>query len=818
MTYSIFSTHAPTGAATTVVSSNAYSSQGRNIGYPLNFDKYVRLISEADGSQTVIESRKTTDLVGSRLYLYHRPLINSNGSVATITVSDGTIDTNFTNAGQGYIVFSSLPSSDFTVTYVAVPDCDLTWSINTLQDSVMEMQNVLGPTNSPTFPSIRNLKIALFDSPQDAVTTNVLQNAYYMSHLDQNIVIASTDVAGLKPSRGDNHTIQIGREKDKVIFDVTGFTIQQTNGTLASTIRLGTETGDSLFWMGASSGAGPMTIGGPEWPMYSGIIFSTGLTGSFYSGAMLRVHGDAAFMGNVKAVGNITIVNTTGTTSTVLGDWTVQDDLFVNGTSYLNGPVEANTVYVNQNLYLSRNLIAENTAGAGGAGQTLVDNLDCSEVALSYSYVTKSKHNNSVISAPIQTGAVAPKKVTIRPWMALGPSSLVGDVFTITGSLNAAASSSGAHPSILQLLMDVGIVSGMYTGIVGTSSGVWSQGMMDPGSMWIRMLDGPSQNYEAPVYGHTVEATTGVSRISRLNVFLPDPIPNPPQTNNKYVLYNPKASPYRTISAVGGATPTFNVNATTIEPLAISFEDEVRILTTSTTSYSLTSALDYSISGLGGSTQTGIAYIFADSNNTDPENPPIFKAKAVPVRVPGQTAIGEIVASKSAGSWTILDTISYRPNGIYDSAWIPISQSTSISATSGRVTPGFSGTTTSPLRVYFHHYLGSDVEIGNISADLYLGKKQYTSINWNQTHTPMYSFFGQDGRAGHGLNGSLIHVPLGAKRTTNHITERDASIFYLDSAIIGVDISPGLLAGFPTGASSTAASPNYLRLIVNKNN
>lgn len=817
MAYDIFSTHAPTGASTTVVSTNPFSSQGRNIGYPTSFDKFVRIISEADGSQTVVESRKLTDLVGSRLYLYHRPLINSNGSIATITVSDGTIDTSFTNSAQGYIVFSSLPSVDFTVTYVAVPDCDFSWSINTLQDSVMEIQNVLGPTNSPSYPSIRNLKVAIFDSPLDSVTSGVFQNAYYLSDLDQDITIASTSDPGLAISRGTAHTIQIGRETDNVIIDATGFTILQTDGTLSSTIRLGTETGDSIFWKGAASGAGPLTLGGPEWPQYSGVIFTAGLTGSFYSGAMLRVHGDAAFMGNVKAIGNITIINTTGTTSTVLGDWTVQDELFVNGISHLNGTVETNNIEVAQNIYLSRNLIAENVAGAGGAGQTLIDNLDCSEIAHNYSFVTKSKHNNSVIAAPLKIEAIAPKKVTYRPWLSLGPSNLVGDIFAITGTLNAAASSSGAHPHILQLLMTAGIVSGTHTGTIGTSSGVWSAGMMDPGSMWVRMLSGPAQNFESPIYGFTVEATSS-SNLTRLNVFLPDAISTPPQTNNSYILYNPKSCAFNTVSAVGGASPTFSINASTNEPLAVSFEDEVRIMYSSTTNYSLTNALEHSVSGLGGSPVTGIAYIFADSNGTDPENPPIFKAKPVPIRLPGQTPIGEVVASKAASTWTILETVSYRPNGIYDSSWIPIYSSVSILATSGRVTPGITSATTSPLKVYFHHYLGSDVEIGNISADLYLGRRNSSTINWNQTHTPMYSFFGQDGRNNHGLNGVLMHVPLGAKRTTSHIAERDASIFYLDSAIIGVDISPGLLAGFPTGASSSTSSPNYLRLIVNKNN
>jgi len=822
MTYNIFSTHAPTGeSATRVASTNEYSTFGRTIGYPNNFDLYTRHISDSDGSQAVVESRTTSELIGSRLYLHHRPLIASDGSITSITVSDGTIDTSYTNSTQAYIVFSSLPTADFTVSYVAVPDCDLSWSINKIQDSIMEIEQILGPTNDATYPGIRNLHLGLFDNPTGQTASGVAQNAVYLTHLDQNIVIASSDDATLKITRGASHTIQLGRQTDNIYCDVTGFLITQTNGSYTSTMIFGTKTGDKIYWKGSASGAGQLTIGGPEWTsMYSGVTFSTALTGSFYTGALLRVHGDAAFMGDVKAYGNITIVNATGTTSTVLGDWTIRDELFVYGVSHLIGDTEVNKLTVYEQEYISKDIIALNNGGNGGNGQSLVDNLDCSEVAWNYNTVISNYKPNTIISAPLNTNAKAPKKVTYRPWMSIGPSKLVGDVFSITGALNAAASSSGAHPNILQLLMNVGMVSGTYTTYgYGFQSGIWSPGMMDPGAMSIKMLDGQSQGLTAPIYGYTVEQTGTSTTLTRLNVFLPEAVSAPPQTNDKYMLYNPYSVEYNTITVTAGATPTFVVNASTTEPLAISFEDEVRIMTSNSSSSSLTTALVNSVSGLGGSPVTGIAYIFADSNYTDPENPPIFKARANPYRMPGQTAIGEVVASYDGATWSTLETISYRPKGIYDSAWIPMYSNLTITATSGRCTPGFSSASTAPLKVYFHHYLGSDIDIGKINADLYLGAYYTGSIAWNKTHTPMYSFFGQDSRVEqHGLSGSIIHVPLGAKRNSSAITERDASIFYLDSALIGIDISPGLAAAFPTGGVGTTATPQYLRLIVRKDN
>lgn len=816
MSYSIYSEHAPTGETSTrTISSNPYSSQGRVIGYPTTFDLYVRQISDVDGSQSVQESRKLTDLVGSRLYLHHRPLVNSDGTVTTVTVSDGTVDTTYTNSRQGYIVFSSLPTADFTVSYVAVPDCDVSWVINTLQDSVMEIEKVLGPTNDIAYPGVRNLKIGLFDSPADAVASGVLQNSVYLTHLDRDIVIASSDDPSLKITRGASHTIQLGRATDKVVLDVTGFTVQQSDGTKYSSIVLGAKTGDTITWKGSASGAGRMTIGGPEWSNYSGVVFSTALTGSYYSGSMLRVHGDVAVMGNVKAVGNITIVNTTGTTSTVLGDWTVQDELFVNGISHLNGETQANDLEVNQYLYINKDLIALNNGGAGGAGQSLIDGLDCSEIAWNYTTVVKSKHNNSIVSAPMLTGYLRPKKVTIRPWMSLGPDKLVGDLFTITGQLNAAASNSGAHPNILQLLMNEGVVSGTYS-TIGTTSGTWSPGLVQPGNLWVKMLDGPAAGLSAPIYGYTVEQTGG-NNISRLNVFLPETFSSTPQTNNKYVLYNPGSVPYDFISTANGAAPTFSISATASNPLSISFEDSVRILTSTTPSYSMLTALQNSTSGFVGTVMTGVAYIFADSNGTDPENSPLFKARATPFRMNGQTPIGEVVATYSGSSWSVQETICYRPNGEYDSAWIPVYNNIAVSSTSGRCTPGFTSSSTAPMRVYFHHYLGGDVDLGKMSADLYLGSPSAIIPTWNQTATPLYSFFGQDGRNSHGLSGCLVHVPLGAKRTSNPTSDRDASIFYLDSALIGVDISPALMAGFPLAVGATIA-PTYLRLVLNKNN
>lgn len=810
-----FSIHAPTGySEKTVVSPNEYAPEGRTIGYPSKFDVYVTKAANSDGSTSIVESRSVSDLIGSRLYLYHRPLVNSNGTITTISSSAGTIDTTATNARQGYIVFSSVPSNAFTVSYIAAPDCQTMWHINTLQDSIMEIEKVLGPTNLTGYPGLRNLKFGIFDSPADAVTSGVAQNAYYLPHLDRDIRISSSTDSSISATRGTSHNIQLGYKTDSVTIDATGFLIHETDLTKTLRIYLGDRTGDLIYYKGTLSGAGPLVIGGPEWSGYSGVVFSTALTGSFYSGAMLRVHGDTAVMGNVKAYGNITIVNTTGSTSTVLGDWTVGDELFVYGATHLTGPVDLNNITVNNNITLNGDLVAGNQIGAGGGGQTLIDNLDCSEVAWTYQTLATRIYPNSVIDGPFQLTSNGPLKSLTTTWGTLTGAKLPGDHVIITGSLNANAGPSGAHPAIIQVNLNIEAVTGFFGGTRGTYSGIWSPGLLDPGSARIRILNGVSQDTDLPIYSYTYEQT-GINTLTKLNVFCPEMPSAIPQTNDRCMIYNPGNVPYQYIYAAGGATPTFQVSGSTTWPLKIAFDDHVRKLTSLSASTSMKTALEYAVSGLT-YPATGVCYIFADSNNTDPESAPVFKARAVPFRRKNETALGEVVGYITGSTWSILETVSYRPQGFYDSSWLPVVQSPSVSTISGRALAGFTSASTTPLRLYFSHDLGPDIDMTRISTDLYLAAPSsgvLPSSNANQVYTR--SMFGQDVRTANGLSGTFMHVEVGAKRTSSATSDRDASIFYLDSRLIGIDLSPSLMNGFPTGSTTTLA-PTYLRLVVKR--
>lgn len=813
MSFDNFGPHSPTGYSHTKVSSNSFDPvYGRDIPYPNKLSVYIRKIDQADGSQAVVETRSPSELIGNRLYLWHRPLVNTAGTVTAITIGGGgspVLDSSSTNSKQGYIVFSTSPTTTFTVSYLAAPDCITASHINNLQDEVMELQQVLGPTDLTGFPGLRNLAYGLFDSPADANLSTVAQRAVYLPHLNQNITIGSSDDPSVTATYGSSHGITIGRSTDWVNMNVTGFKVTQSNSSLSSRIELGTLTGDIVTYKGRFSGEGPMTIGGPLWPLFSGVAFSTGLTGSFYSGSMLRVHGDVAVMGGIHSVGPITVHTATGETSVVLGDFSVRDELYVYGQTHLIGDTDTNRLDVNNHIYLDGNLVANNTFN-----QTLVDGLDCSEIAHSYKTVTRKRIPYSVIDGPFTTTEVTPKLTAYAPHYSLTNSSCIGELFTITGLVNAPSGPSGAHPNIIQLNLNTNIVTGTL-GTTGNTQGVWCKGLMDPGQLWLYVKAGQAAGFNTPLYGYTIESGN-TTKLLKLNVFSPELVEPRPTTNDQVVLYNPHNVPYNFVKVTAGANPTFSISGSSSIPVKIAFADEVRILSAESANTSLSNALGNSITGQGGSFQTGVAYIFASMSGTDPESPPIFKTRATSQRMPWETIVGETTMYLSGSTWFELETVSYRPGGIYDSCWIPIVGQVTASNHSGRFIPALS-TSSNPVKMYFQHQLGPDLDLYMSNMDLYLGAINTGAVtSFNQTHSNLYSMQGTDTRAGFGY-GSFLRIPLNGIRDGSTANARDASIFYMDGKVIGIQMNQNLLDPIPTGATTAGDQDfNHLRLVIRR--
>jgi len=829
MTYNTHSTHAPTGAdanAKVVVSPNEYAPEGRTIGYPSKFDLYVVKISDVDGSTQVSSEPHSSDqLVGNRLYLNHRPIVDPTGGVATVTSSDGTVLQGNTNAKQGYIEYQSsdLPAGDFTTSYQATPDCFSHWQQNKMQDSIMEVEAKIGPNNQTGWKGLRNVKHAIFDKPDDE-WNELMPNLESLPHLGNDIRISSSDDSLLTGSLGAKHTVQVGRRHDSVNVQATGISLGSADGfspNYYATVDISTRTGDKVFYAGTLSGFDQLTIGGAGSSVagYSGVQFSADMSGDYYTGAMLQVHGDIAAMGNIKAFGTITLISTTGETSTVLGDFTIRDELFVYGISHLIGPTETNELHTFKDFTLDQNLVAGNINGNGDGAHTLIDNLDASEVAHTYKTITRKNIDNYIISAPSTKGFVEPKRTIFGGDYTLSGHRLVGDVFQSTGFFTQAASFSGAHQSILQLQWkehDMYFLSGFFSGGTdGVRDGAYfSKGYIDPGSLWVEILNGQAKGYKAPIYGYRVEETITGS-LTKLNVFTPSAPTQTIASFDEFMLYMPGCESYDFLSAAGGASPTVTCTATEGD-IQIAFEDEVRVLDegSSSSAVSLTNVLDYSVSGMAGSL-TGIAYVFASRNNVDIEDQPAFLSRATPFRMPGETIVGEVVATDAGGSsWTINEVTSYRPGGLYDSAWIPISQD--VSTFSGRVVSKLAtdAADITGNRFYFNHNLGADLHFSDVNAELYLGNYgaiKSTEMNPNAYRASVHSMWGADFRHPARHTGANISEAFNRVSLSN-VTGRDASVFYMDGKVMGVQLEPNIFNA-PLGS---ATSFDHLRLIVKR--
>ena len=801
----IFSPHAPTGQSEKViVSSNEYSSNGRNIGFPSKFSVYPNKLPASDGSQSVTETREVSDIVGNRLYLYHRPSINADNTITSFTLSDGTLDTSLTNARQSYVVFTSLPSSTFTISYLAVPDTSVMSYFNTLQDDMMEVQKVLGVTNETGYPGIRNLSFALFDTPADTNISGVAQRAVYLPHLSSDIYIGSSSDSNLTGTLGNSHNIQLGRYLDTVTLEGTTIHFQQSNGTRNCTIWLGNKTGDYIKYSGQISGEGPVTIGGPSWSNYSGTIGGT-LSGAYYSGAMLRVNGDVAVLGSVQSVGSITVVNLTGEISTIYGDFTITDNLSVYGDSVFLSTTTFNNVTVQNDLTFNGDIVAGDSNGSGSNGQSLVDGLDASEVAHSYNIVIRKVLPNSILNGRRSSSMILGDRTGYTFAGLITGNKLCADNWQFTGFATATAGPSGSHPNIIQVNFtdyNIPIVSGTYS-TTGVAGGYWSPGMMDPGSIWIRDLN---TSFESPIYGYSIQSGNNTGLV-KMNVYCPELVSsNRVQTNDSLLLFNPNNIQYNFLSAAGGASPTVAVYASSSDPFEVSFENEVRKMTSSSSNISLTTALTYSITGIGGTSPTGVAYVFA-TNKSDPESAPGFKVRNIPYRMPGETIIGEVTAKYTGSIWTILDTTSYRAGAIYDSSWIPLVSYTG----SGRsVGP------TAENVVFFKHSLGADMDIYKTNVELYLAKYNTTRAqSWDQAQPFAYTMQTCDRRAGLGFSGDFTKLQLTNTRyngASSLSSARDASLAYIDGKYIGLELSS--VFGYAFNSSGTA--PDYMRVIIRR--
>ena len=98
---------------------NPYNPSATAINWPANYDLFVNKTNDQQVSVSVSdETHAVSEIADSGLYLNHKP---RRGTTINATAG-AVIDSSLTDYNHGVIYFSTLPTSEFTVTYLADPD------------------------------------------------------------------------------------------------------------------------------------------------------------------------------------------------------------------------------------------------------------------------------------------------------------------------------------------------------------------------------------------------------------------------------------------------------------------------------------------------------------------------------------------------------------------------------------------------------------------------------------------------------------------------------------------------------------------------
>jgi hypothetical protein len=201
--------------------------------------------------------------------------------------------------------------------------------------------------------------------------------------------------------------------------------------------------------------------------------------------------------------------------------------------------------------------------------------------------------------------------------------------------------------------------------------------------------------------------------------------------------------------------------------------------------------------------------------DVDIEANPTVVTRATPFRMPNETIIGEVVATGSDEfGWTIAETTSYRPGGLYDSAWIPIHSGAGTTPRithSGRVISNFEANATGN-QLFFNHNLGAGLNFSDVNTTLYLGSygsRPTDEIHINKYRSSVQSMWGHDFRGPVGLSGSFTSMSLNKDSVAN---SPEASVFFMDGRVIGIQFTDNVLDA-PEGSD---VKFDHLRLVMKR--
>lgn len=765
MTYNQFSSYALTGLSASVknfVDNNSNSSNSEVSSYPNKFDIFVNKENSSIGSFSVTEQHTLDQINGTMLYLDHRPTVDVTGGVSAFVISDGgIIDPSQTDIYSSTVQFTVLPvASPFTVSYSASSDKVQDSHINAIQNTLMNVESVLGikstaggqGTGLVSLPLVTNATISSLSEYQTLQT--LLPNIVFPAHLSNNFKLGSTNVVGV-PGYGTGVTIYIGNNsaasRDSVVIDANSFTLSTTNGLAGNpggTYNIGTTTGDYVNMSGCLTVASQTTIGLVGGAKGTVNMTVPGAAGAFYTGAMLRVHGGIWFGSGMSGNGSITFVTTTGQAVDVQGNL-LATTLDVSTTSQFHGASTfLNTVtaqYPGQ--YTTNNDIVLNTKP--NLTPAKIDGLDPSYAQYAIDNPVVDCKIVSSVRPPIEIGNTTPyiSGYKQHPVYGFKMYPIIGG-WAYTGLVAYEKAQTGSYKNIVLLntnLTAIGInmQSGVasYSGVnIGNGTlnyGDYCTGLFNPGDTYIEFKGlTAADDYTYPIYYHQSFINSNI--LTGINLYLAadDSALQNSIAGKKYRIYQPGNAPlnhlsgdFSTPSAPLGVVGNMSTDDYPSSSLAVitdkawlggsnvSNNNAQYKKVSSTATVSLADALQKNIGMTGSSLNaTGVAYIYiaGSETNSTVESSLQLRASPTPYGIsttqvqngtpkltPGQhIPIGEIVATTNDGtSWTYVESASYRPDGMYDSCWIPLvdyrKTASQIPSSLGRCLPFYTSTASS---------------------------------------------------------------------------------------------------------------------------
>jgi len=608
-----------------LVPNNPYHPSATTINWPSNYDLFVNKTNDQQVSVSVSdETHAVSEITAdSGLYLNHKPRRGT-----TITTTDGVIDTGLTDYNHGVIYFSTLPTAEVTLTYLADPDKYYGEYLTQIQDVLHEMQIWAG-AGSTVNEGVRSAEILV--KTDNSKIQNKLPNRIHVQGLQTGISFQSA--AG--NTTGVN--VNVGNSYDTVSFNVQEFNLFR--GTLNDgstgdpvTAIITDHSGDTVFINGlvSLSPTGITRATGISYAAITGALFTTDSGRDGGNNDALRVFGDTFIAGDLFTMGNHVVQNVTTTSSFNV----FTDNISVKGDSFL-GDASTDTVYIGGPTVATGKITAKDHieidksisfTNNGGANVSTVDGLDASYIANRHTYIRPAGPD----------------------WC--GDSINICSFGTTAGAGNFSPGYEGSttHASAAgDILIDTSATTSYaLTGIE------YYTGRFSDGNWLADIRSGPDVGQKIPVVKW--DWTNSGWELSRS-------LSTVPNSGVSYRIYNPH---YNLPDFASAAGMTISISASATNPIVANVRGIAKVCSNNT-SIALENV-------------TGRHYLFMSNTPTDPpfnslESAPEWYSKTHGIPSDQSIIVGHVDVTGATPAVNASSLVLYQESDKYDSTWIKVS-------------------------------------------------------------------------------------------------------------------------------------------------